>query len=145
MDEWIEYTCEFSVRFRDTDAYGVVHHSNYFCYFEEARYDFARKILKFNDEDLFAVNFKFPVLEAECRYRKAVTYEKNNFNVVLKFRTISNCKLEFLYELKCPGGKKIYASGRTVHAIVDENNKLCITIPQMLLEKIMRGKESNDE
>ena len=36
-NEYISYTYRIKIRFRDMDSYGIVHHSNYFSYFEEAR------------------------------------------------------------------------------------------------------------
>lgn len=132
MSEWLEYKYKFSIRFRDTDSYGVIHHSNYFCYFEEARYHFAMQILKLYNENIKVNTIKFPVLEASCVYKHALTYEKDNFYVDLKFRTVNDSKLEFLYQIKSESDKKVYSTGRTVHAILNENDCLCLTIPKWL-------------
>lgn len=136
MNEWLTYQYKFSIRFRDTDSYGVIHHSNYFCYFEEARYHFAMDVLSLYEDGLKVNNIKFPVLEANCIYKHALTYEQNNFYVDLKFRTVNDSKLEFLYEIKSESDNRRYASGRTVHGVLNQDDKLCLTIPKWLRDMI---------
>jgi len=140
MEQWIDFCYKFTIRFRDTDSYRIVHHSNYYCYFEEARYDFARKVLSLHDDDGGITGFKFPVLESSCKYKKALTYEDNHFYVDLEFRVLNDNKLEFLYEIRHEGENRVYASGRTLHAVLDGNDRLCMVIPQTLLNR-MRGEK----
>lgn len=129
--DWIEYSYEFRVRFRDTDAYGMVHHSNFFCYFEEARYEFSKNILKLFESQA-GRNLKFPVILAECTYKNALCYDLECCQVKLKFRVTEGIKVEFLYEIRKKGNAKIYAKGRTVHAVINEDGKLCVTLPSCL-------------
>ncbi|MGG7178790.1 acyl-CoA thioesterase [Clostridium paraputrificum] len=134
--EWLKYRYKVSVRFRDTDAYGIVHHSNFFCYFEEARYDFSKYVLKFQEDMIDGKRIKFPVLEAYCNYRHAVKYMGEELYVDVSFRTVNDSKIEFKYTLISEDNKKVYATGRTVHAFVDENDKLCLTIPTWFRDKL---------
>ena len=135
--EWIEYNYEFCVRFRDTDAYGIVHHSNYYCYFEEARYEFSKKVLKIFENQVLN-KLKFPVISSECIYKNALGYDLGKCQVKLKFRIIDSIKIEFLYEIIKKGSNKVYAKGRTVHAVINEDDKLCLTLPPCL-QNIMEG------
>ncbi|HAU86658.1 MAG TPA: acyl-CoA thioesterase [Lachnospiraceae bacterium] len=141
--DWITYTYEFQVRFRDTDAYGIVHHSNYFCFFEEARYEFSKVMLGMYDGNEDMEELKFPVLKAECEYRHALEYDMKDYIINLKFRIEGESKIEFRYELCRKDEKKVYARGKTVHGILDKNDKLCLVIPQWLRNQI-EGKV-NDE
>lgn len=129
--EWIKYDYRFRGRFRDTDAYGMVHHSNYFCYFEEARYEFSDRVLRLYENQIME-KLKFPVISAECTYKNALYYDLEEYLVRLKFRILEAARVEFVYEIRGEGTKKIYAKGRTVHAIINEENRLCLTLPQCL-------------
>ncbi|MGI6256700.1 MAG: acyl-CoA thioesterase [Anaerovoracaceae bacterium] len=138
----MKYTYNFSVRFRDTDAYGIVHHSNYFCYFEEARYNFSEKVLKLYEQGVMT-KLKFPVISAECIYKNALGYALEEYQVHLKFRILEGARIEFRYELLKENERKIYAKGRTVHAILNEEDKLCLQLPkslQELKERISRNE-----
>ena len=61
----MKYRYNFKIRFGDTDAYGIVHHRNYYNYFEEARFQFSADIFGFNVES----DVKFPVIESSCIYK----------------------------------------------------------------------------
>lgn len=141
MEEWFEYEYAFNVRFRDTDAYAVVHHSNYFCYFEEARYSFAREMLKSYEDISDFNNMKFPVIEASCRYIKALSYQANDYYIYLKFRMMNISKFEFIYEIRSRKKSGVFAAGRTVHVMLNENNKLCLTIPKRIADKLKAMNE----
>ena len=91
--KYLEYDYYFEPRFRDTDAYMVIHHSNYFCYFEEARYHFSEDILCFPTEIMDPENVKFPVLKAECTYRIGIKYDFKKYCVHLKFRILDQVKV----------------------------------------------------
>lgn len=124
-----KYNYYFSPRFRDTDAYGVVHHSNYFCYFEEARYMYSRNVLGFQDNLLDNSKFKFPVLKAECNYRKAIQYSDVQYCVQTEFHILNHVKIEFSYILVSPKGE-VYATGKTEHAFLKEDGKMCLDIEE---------------
>lgn len=134
--EWMKYRYEVNVRFRDTDAYGIVHHSNFFCYFEEARYAFSKNILKFDKDMMDGESAKFPVLEAHCNYRHAVKYSGEQLYVDVKFRVVHESKIEFEYVLINENNKRVYATGKTVHAFIEDDNKLCLVIPDWFKKRI---------
>lgn len=134
MEGYLKYKYEVGLRFRDMDSYGIVHHSNYFSYFEEARCSFAKDCLRFTSEMLEGTTTKFPVLEASCKYRNAITYALEKLIIEIKFHLVEGCKIEFLYTIK-DRKRKVYAKGKTVHAIV-VNGKLCIAFPQWLAERV---------
>lgn len=124
-----KYNYFFCPRFRDTDAYGVVHHSNYLCYFEEARYMYSRDVLGFQNNILDNSKFKFPVLKVECEYRKAIQYGDAQYCVQTEFRILNHVKIEFVYTLVNYEGE-IYAMGKTEHAFLKEDGKMCLNIEE---------------
>lgn len=138
--QWLEFVYPFKVRFSDTDAYGIVHHSRYYCYFEEARYEFTKQCLNLFSGYPEGNSLKFPVISSSCGYRRSLEYTLEEMYIRLRFRILDGCKVEFTYEVKKEGKSIIYAKGRTVHAIL-ENEKLCLTVPEWIKEKIRRSIE----
>ncbi len=128
--EVMKYVYEFRVRFGDTDAYGIVHHRNFYNYFDEARFQFSKDVLGFDVQS----KIKFPLLESSCVYKNPLKFDLEYRTIELECKLIHNAKIEFTYVIK--SGKKRYAYGRTVHVYVDEEGKLCPQIPEWLIDKI---------
>ena len=66
-------TFEHKVHYYETDKMGVVHHSNYIRWMEEARVFAMDQVgypyKKFEDDGLVS-----PVLSVECTYKKSVSF-----------------------------------------------------------------------
>ena len=58
--------CEHKVQYYETDGMGIVHHSNYIRWFEEARVDLLEK-LGYGYDRIEAEGFSSPVLEVACQ------------------------------------------------------------------------------
>ena len=138
--QWLEFVYPFKVRFSDTDAYGIVHHSRYYFYFEEARYEFTKQCINLFSGYPDGNSLKFHVISSSCGYRRSLEYTLEEMYIRLRFRILDGCKVECTYEVKKEGKSIIYAKGRTVHAIL-ENEKLCLTVPEWIKEKIRRSIE----
>jgi len=63
------------VQFYETDGMGIVHHSNYIRWFEEARVDFMEQI-GFPYSRVSAMGIDFPVIEINCRYKGMSVFEE---------------------------------------------------------------------
>ncbi len=134
----MEYRYAFKVRFSDTDSYGIVHHSKYYCYFEEARYAFARSV---GTAECIpqGTDVKFPVLTSSCEYRKPLFYNDQTVFVKLSCRIECDCKIEFDYAVTDENGT-LYAKGKTSH-VVTENGETRFVLPEWLsslAEKVLR-------
>ena len=123
---------KIKIRFGDTDAYGIVHHRNYYQYFEEARFLFSRDIFGFEGD----TDIKFPLIESYCKYRNPIKFSLANYIVEIRCENIMHSKLEFEYTLMDELCKKVYAYGKTVHVYIDEHNKFCLELPEWLIKRI---------
>lgn len=114
----------FRVRYAETDAMGVAHHSNYFVWFEAGRTELMRSLgwsyRQMEDE----AGVRLPVIEASCRFLRPVRYDDE---VVVKTtaRLMSRVRVAFDYELLRPADGTLLAQGRTVHAAVDAGGRPC--------------------
>ncbi|HKK02051.1 MAG TPA: thioesterase family protein [Desulfuromonadales bacterium] len=124
--------CDFIVRYAETDAQGVVHHSNYLVWFEEGRSDFLRQH-GLNYTDFEKSGYFVVVAEAEVRYRAPAFYE-DRITVETSLAQARGKLLEFRYRAQNAEGTLI-AEGRTVHIVINAERKP-VPLPDEILERI---------
>lgn len=115
-----QHEIEIRVRYQETDPMGLLHHANYFTYFEIGRTELLRaaggNYRKMEEEGLFVV-----VVRAECRFRRPARYDD-----LLKLRTtvtrVTTAKIEHQYELL--RDEELLAMGRVTLAIIDREGNV---------------------
>lgn len=129
------YLFNITPRFSDTDSYGVMHHSSYYKWFEEARFMVSKELLGFDKDLLNGKEIKFPVVESYCRYKLPVTYgDILDINVTLTVH--KSAKITFDYEVKNTQNNKICAIGKTVHMFTNSEGIICLNTPQWFLDRL---------
>lgn len=110
-----ENEIEIRVRYQETDAMGVLHHANYFTFFEMGR----TELLRANGRDYRAVEeggIYMVVVRISCRYLKPARYDD-----VLRLKTkttrVSAAKIEHEYQLL--RGDDLIAQAQSTLACVD--------------------------
>ena len=85
------YAYEREANYYETDKMGIIHHSNYIRWFEEARIGFMKNI-GFPYDAMEDNGIMMPVLSVECDYKSSVRfgdncnqYYKNRFLPLLYF------------------------------------------------------------
>jgi len=116
------------VQFYETDAQGVVHHSNYFRYFEEARGEFLRS-KGFPYSKMRELGLEVVLLNAYCEYKKPLFYD-DVFEIHLTLAELSRFTFTFSYSVFKEN--KEVAVATTKHCIV-RNGKI-VSIPKQVLE-----------
>src|ERR1700690_147488 len=117
------------VRYAETDQMGVVHHGNYFTWFEIGRVELCRE-LGFEYKQMEVEDDSFIVVaEAHCRYKRPA-----RFDDVLEIRTrvtqSQRRTLRFGYEIFNRTSGELIATGETLHVICDSHGR-----PKTLPEK----------
>ena len=69
----MEYVFERTINYYETDKMGIVHHSNYIRFLEEARCEFL-KALDIPYQDFETNGLMIPVLGVNCSYKHHVTF-----------------------------------------------------------------------
>lgn len=126
----------FYVRYAETDAMGIVHHSVYIVYFEEARSHFSRS-LGANYADFERSGYWLTVAEVHARYLTPARYGQ---------QIIARCWIEDLKSRAIVFGYEIVdATTGTVH-VTGQSHHVCIThegkvarIPQVWSDAMRRG------
>lgn len=126
-------TTNLIVRYAETDAQGVVHHSNYLVWLEEARSDFLRQQgLPYSD--LEKSGFFVVVTEAAVTYRSPAFYE-DRISIATRLVKARGRLLEFVYLIHNDEGV-LLAEGRTRHLVLGADRRP-VSLPKPVLEKLL--------
>ena len=107
------------VRFAETDAMGVAHHSSYVAWFESARVEMLRS-LGTPYPDIRAKGFDFAVLELFANYRTSARFD-DLVTVHTRIGVVKGATFQMQY-LLCIG-EDICALAATVHGVVDHDGR----------------------
>lgn len=105
------------VQYYETDAMGVVHHSNYIRWFEEARLDYLEQ-LGYNYRQLEDENIVSPVLEITAKYKSSVRYG-DTVKIKIIETSFNGVKLEFSYEITDAVTGQLRTTGSSRHCFLD--------------------------
>ena len=117
------------VRFAETDAMGIVHHSRYLPYLEEARVEYLRH-LGHPYAELRAEGVDYAVLEAFVQYRQPLRFD-DQVRVHLRLGAATRATFQIAYLLTVDGG--VRATAVTVHGCVNADGRP-VRMPAWLLE-----------
>lgn len=115
------FTFERKINYYETDKMGVVHHSNYIRYMEEARCAWLESIqIPFS---LLEENgITIPVLGVNCDYKHHVTFD--DIVIIKPFvKEYTGVKMTVGYEVKEKETGKIVLTGETKHCFTNKNLK----------------------
>ena len=107
------------VRFAETDAMGIVHHSRYLLYFEEARVAYLRHLGRPYSE-MRKEGVEHAVLEAFVQYRQPLRFDEViDVHVVLAKATRASFQLAYLVTVD----GQVRATGVTAHGCVNGDGR----------------------
>ena len=119
MPDLFESTVQHRVPFYETDAMGIVHHSNYVRYFELARIlwmdEHDRPYREYVNEDLH-----FTTTAVEVAYHRGARFD-DVLDIRCWMERVRPASLRIIYEVT-RNGERI-ASGATEHAMVDASGR----------------------
>ena len=109
---------KFKARYYETDKMGIVHHSNYIRWFEEARVHCITEAgMSFAEiEDRGILN---PVLSCSAEYKLAFRFD-DTVIVNSKITSFNGVKLEIAYIVTDESGT-VHATGTSAHCFTDMN------------------------
>ena len=117
------------VRYAETDAMGIAHHSAYIVWFEAGRSDWLRQYGGMSYADLEAMGYGLPVTRLEARFIAPCRYDEL-VTVLSWVESIRSRQITFGYRVVSRDGKTL-ATGLTVHLCTDRQGRVR-TIPREL-------------
>ena len=112
---------ERKINYYETDRMGVVHHSNYIRYLEEARCYFLENIgIPF--EVLEENGITIPVLGVNCNYKYHVTFG-DTLQIRVFIKEYTGVRMTVGYDVKEKETGKVVIVAETKHCFTDRNLK----------------------
>jgi acyl-CoA thioester hydrolase len=112
-------TARHRVAFYETDAMGIVHHSNYVRFLEEAR------VVWMDEHDrpyreYAAEGLHFATTALELRYHRSAAFD-DVLSITVWLEWVRGASLRMVYEVR--RGEELVASGASEHAMVDTRGR----------------------
>ena len=117
----MSYTYIHKTQYYESDQMGVIHHSNYIRWFEEARtaymddrgYAYAR----LEQEGIVS-----PVLTVECEYKKMIRFG-DTARIVVELEKFNGIKMVVSYKVYLDSTGELCTVGKTSHCFLNRDNK----------------------
>jgi len=108
--------------FYETDKMGIIHHSNYFRWFEEARVDFMDQIgLPYIVMEEAGIHS--PLIGVACDYKSMVRFN-DRVIIHIKMSSYTGVKMAISYEARDAVTNELRAIGETRHCFLNSNGKI---------------------
>jgi acyl-CoA thioester hydrolase len=121
------------VIYADTDAMGIVYHTNYIKWFEVGRNELMRQLgVAYTELEKLGLNM--PLTKVSCHYLLPAKYDQL-LTVETKFDYIKRASIRFNSYIWDEEGKKLLVEGYTIHACTNMEGKIR-RLPQLLLDLI---------
>ena len=107
-------------KYYETDQMGIIHHSNYIRWFEEARIDFMNQI-GLTYKTMGKEGIISPVLEINCKYLKMMYFD-DIATIKLKISSYTGVRFTFEYEIYNQN-KQLCTIGSSSHCFMNRKNR----------------------
>lgn len=112
---------ERKVAYYETDRMGIVHHSNYIRYMEEARLSWLEE-KGLNYQQLESMGIMLPVISVDANYKKSLKFG-DTFKIITTLKELTNVKIRFEYVIKNALSDEICCTGESSHCFVNNDFK----------------------
>ncbi len=131
-------TYPIRVRYAETDQMGIVHHSAYVVWLEEARTRLLEEAgLPYHE--LEAKGLFFPVTELFLRYHRPLRYGETA-SIEVRVSEVKSRRVAFAYRVLRPEGT-LAAEGKTVHVPQDAGGR-AVRLPPSIFDTLRRIAEA---
>lgn len=110
---------EHHAQYYETDQMGIIHHSNYIRWMEEARIDFMGQY-KVPYKDLEDRGIIIPVLSVSCQYRVMVHFD-DHVLINVKVVRYSGIKMELEYAFTNAATGELTTTGTSSHCFLNRD------------------------
>jgi len=110
------------VHYYETDKMGIVHHSNYVRWFEEARLELLEAI-DFPYKKMELMGVLIPVLGVNCEFIHYMTFG-DEFLIQCKVDEFNGVKFHISYEVYRASDMLLCARGKSLHTFISKDMKV---------------------
>jgi acyl-CoA thioester hydrolase len=125
------------VIYADTDAMGIVYHTNYIKWFEIGRAELLRE-LGIPYAQIALGGYNLPLTEVSCHYLYPARYDQI---VVIETEIVylRRASVKFNYVIRDEKLERVLVEGESVHACINTQGKV-VRIPPDILKKLIPEK-----
>ena len=109
------------INYYETDRMGIVHHSNYVRWMEEARLDLLEQI-GWGLDKIEKSGIVGPIVSVECRYKKTTTFPEL-ITIYVTLEEIRGARLKLRYKMLNEAGETV-CEGRSENCFTDSKGKV---------------------
>ena len=121
------------VIYADTDAMGIVYHTNYIKWFEIGRTELLRG-MGIVYAEMESQGYNLPLTEAYCHYLLPAKYDQIII-VETEMEYLKRASMKFNYNIWDEDKGKVLVEGYTVHACTNNLGKI-VRLPPFIVKKI---------
>ena len=112
-------TYERKAFYHETDQMGVIHHSNYFRWLEEARVYFLDE-LGLSYKHMEEIGIISPVVSIAAEYKKPVKFDEIVV-IYIRITKYTGIKLELEYEIRDKATNELMVKAESKHCFIKDN------------------------
>jgi len=113
-------TYERKAYYHETDQMGVIHHSNYFRWLEEARVHFLHEI-GLSYRHMEEIGIISPVVSISAQYKKPVKFD-DTVIIYIRVTKYTGIRLELEYEIRDKKTNDLMVLAESKHCFIKDNN-----------------------
>ncbi len=117
----MDFTYERRINYYETDKMGIVHHSNYIRFLEEARCAFLDYI-GIPYKSIEDAGLMIPVLGVNCKFKHHVTFD-DVILIKVSVKDFNGVRLIISYEVTDKNTSDLVLTGETTHCFTDDKLK----------------------
>jgi acyl-CoA thioester hydrolase len=142
LEGGVSVSIDITVRFAETDAMRVVHHSNYIIWFEAARVAwFDAAGVPYGRLTQEGRNLAVTGVQAE--YRHSVRFG-DSVRVTATLTRARSRQVDFAYVIRNIADDALVVTGRTEHVCVDDEGRVA-SIPGWLMDRLAQAVSANGD
>lgn len=128
------YMYKMVPRFSDFDGYGIVHHSQFLKFVEEARIQMLRDVFSQELDEVLGPGIQSLVMDVYVKYIRAINKAEPIYvNLVLKL--VGNAYLHFDFKILSEKNG-IYAKGYTRHCFTRMDHGMLLSYPEQFNSRV---------
>lgn len=119
-------------QYYETDQMGIIHHSNYIRWFEEARVDFLEQI-GYGYQKAMACGVDFALLSLSCDYKSMVRFG-DTVSISMEITELGAARMTIHYIVVDAYSCEVRATGYTSHCYYDKNLQRPVSLKKAMPE-----------
>ncbi len=136
-------TYERKAFYHETDQMGVIHHSNYFRWLEEARVYFLDK-LGLSYKHMEEIGIISPVVSIAAEYKKPVKFD-DVVIIYIRIAKYTGIKLELEYEIRDRSTNDLMVKAESKHCFIKNNSVISLKREYPSFDKIFHEYVINQD